>query len=164
MKRTTTLVAVATCLILSNALSVSARPVRIWYPNELWEKADLVVMATADNSQDEYKVENSRADTWVPVLTKFNVEAVLKGKMEKKSVLDKVSVTVRHYRYHDKTSEITVIDGPAFVEFNPEAKNQYLIFLAGKPDGTYEPLTGQYDPWQSFLVVEAYHQSKERKK
>jgi hypothetical protein len=150
--------------MLGNAFSVSARPVSIWSANELWEKADLVVMGTANTSQDEYKVENAKADTWIPVLTKFNIEAVLKGQTGKKSVADNVFLTVRHNRYFDRVSEIAVIDGPSFVEFDPEPKNQYLIFLVRKPDGVYEPLTGQYAPWQSFLMVEAYHQSKERKK
>ena len=165
MKRMMSLLAITACLVLANAFSASARPVRIWYPNELWEKADLVVIATAEASQDEYKVENAKADTWVPVLTKFDVQAVLKGELEKKSVLEKVSVTVRHNRYYGKMADGRfVIAGPGFVEFNPKAKNQYLIFLAGKPGGAYEPLTGQYDPWQSFLLLQQYQQSKEREK
>lgn len=164
MKRMMSILAAITCLGFANALSVSARPVRIWDPHDLWKKADLVVIATVETSQDEYQIDGAKADAWIPVLTKFDVQAVLKGKLEKKSVSDKVSVKVRHNRYADKTAEVTVVDGPSFVEFNPKARNRYLIFLARKQNGIYEPLTGQYDPWQSFLRLQQYDPSKERKK
>ena len=164
MKRTVSLLAVTACLVLAKVIPVWARPVQVWHTNELLEKADLVVIAIAESSQDEYKVENAKADTWVPVLTKFDVQAVLKGNLEKKPVSDKVSVTVRHNRYFDKMAEVKVIDGPSFIEFNPKAKNQYLIFLTGKPNEVYAPLSGQYDPWQSFLLLQPYQQSQEREK
>lgn len=150
------------CLLVNCAFSVSARPIQLWSPNELWKKADLVVMATAETSQDAYKIENPKADSWVPVLSKFDVQAVLKGNIKKIEASGKMLVTVRHYRYHDKMSEVAVVDGPAFVTFNPKRQNRYLVFLTRKPDGTYEPLSGQYDPWQSFLLTEEYKKSKEQ--
>lgn len=163
MKRKMSIPAAITCLLVINFPEVSmARPVRIWNPDELWEKADLVVIARAGTSHDERKVEAAKPDTWIPVVTEFDVQAVLKGRLEKSSEPGRQVVKVRHNRYHDSNSEITVIDGPAFVEFNPKAKNRYLIFLVGKPGGIFEPLSGQYDPWQSFLRLQEYHKSRER--
>ncbi len=164
MKKLLSLFALTACLVLANVLPASARPIQFWYPDELWEKADLVVMATAESSQDASSVPPTEAkpNTWISVLTKFNVQAVLKGDLGKKSVTDKMFVTVEHRRYFDKMAEVTEVDGPAFVKFNPEIKNQYMIFLKGTNGENYQPLTGQYDPWQSFLRLEQYNSSKEK--
>ena len=64
--------------------------------------------------------------------------------------------------HFSKEAEVTVIDGPVFVEFDPQKKNQYLAFLKRNADGTYEPLTGQYDPYGSFKLVQPYHVTRER--
>jgi hypothetical protein len=141
------------------ASSVSARPVKIWSFEELNEKADLVIVGTAISSADAKGLAypEAKADTWVSVDTVFQIDSTLKGDLK----TDKV--TVRHNRYYGNTPEITIIDGPSsFIEFNTKLKNQYLIFLKRTDDGSYVPLTGQYDPGNSFFLLQQYHISKER--
>lgn len=138
--------------------SVSARPVKIWSVEELHEKADLVVVGIAVSSADAKGLAypDAKTDTWVSVDTVFNIDCTLKGGLK----TDRV--TVRHNRYYEKKAEITTIDGPSFVEFNTNFKNQYLIFLKRTDHGSYEPLTGQYDPDNSFFLLQRFHISKER--
>jgi hypothetical protein len=70
---------------------------------------------------------------------------------------------VRHHRYFEAGSDVSVIDGPALLEFNSKLKNRYLIFLKRTEGGLFEPLTGQQDPGNSFLLLKEYHVSRERR-
>lgn len=140
------------------AASASARPVKVWSLKELHEKADLVIIGSALSSADakNHEYRDAKADTWVSVDTVFNVDSRLKGD------LTTDAITVRHHRYHNKSAEITTTDGPSFVEFHTRLKNQFLIFLKRTDSGLYEPLTGQYDPVDSFFMLQKYHVTKER--
>ncbi len=44
MKRRMSLLIASTCLVFVGVSSASARPVHFWYPKDLWENADLVVI------------------------------------------------------------------------------------------------------------------------
>ena len=138
-----------------------ARPVRSWSRADLWQKADLVLLAKAGDSHDESTPEKAKPETWVPVLTRFRVLTVMK-RSAGGNRSEAATVLVRHYRYFSPDSEITVVDGPGFVAFDPRKENEYLIFLSAREGGVYEPLTGQYDPWQSFLRIEPYTHAEER--
>lgn len=144
--------------LLIPASSASARPVKIWPFEELNEKADLVIVGSAISSADAkgFTYPDAKADTLVSVDTVFHIDCTLKGDLKSDNV------TVSHNRYYGKEAEITIIDGPSFIEFNTKLKNQYLIFLKRADDGSYKPLTGQYDPDNSFFVLQRYHISKER--
>lgn len=148
--------AFAVCL-LGLFVPSQARPVRMWGPDELAQKADLIVIATAQSTADEFRFDTPRAkpDTWIPVISVFDVQSVLKG-----SVVGK-TVVVRHYRYFSPSADITVVDGPAFVTFNPQLKNPYLIYLK-RVNGAYEPLSGQEDPCLSFSLLQPYQWSQEQ--
>ena len=135
-----------------------ARPVRMWYPDELGRKADVVVIATARSTADEAPPsDTSRAkpETWIPVVTVFDVQSVLKGVVVGKTL------TVHHFRYFSPSAEIAVVDGPVFVTFNPPRKNLYLIYLR-RVNGKLEPLSGQEDPWLSFSRLQPYQRSQEQ--
>ncbi len=140
------------------ALPVGARPVKMWSLQELTAKADLIVVATALFSQDAkgFAYPNAEAKTWVTVDTLFSVATVLKGDLKS------ATLTVQHFRYHDRNAAMTVIDGPSFIEFSASKKHQYLMFLERKGKGLYVPLTGQYDPVNSFFLLQNYHVSRER--
>lgn len=101
---------------------------------------------------------NAKPDTQIAVDTVFEISGVLKGKAKEKPL------AVRHYRYFSPKAENAVTDGPSFAKFDPELKVTYLIFLKISVDGTYEPLTGQVDPGNSFFRVDRYHVSRERQK
>lgn len=146
------------CFVLAPGIPATARPVRGWSTAELWAKADLVVIATAKSTQDaeNQRFDHPQDDTWVAVETVFDAQASLKGGLKEKTL------TLRHLRYYNKQAEVTVRDGPAFVEFDVHKKNSYLMFLKRGTDGLYEPLTGQTDPYQSFIMLQPYHVTKER--
>ena len=145
-------------LAAANAGGALARPVHLWSAGELAQKADLVIVATALSTRDTpgFAQKDSKADTWVPVETLFQVAAVLKGELKSRTA------TLPHYCYFGPEAEVAVIDGPSFVRFNPAARRQYLLFLKRAEDGALEPVSGQYDPDQSLKVLEEYHVSGER--
>jgi len=160
MLTTCRLAVLAIGLFLTLLLPANARPVRMWSPDELTQKADIIVIATIKSIEDEYskRMVSSipKADTWVPIESVFDVQAVLKGHLSNKTV------TIRHYRYFDKSAEVIVSDGPGFVEFNPAKKNQYLIYLKQRPGASYEPLSGQEYPYLSFSRLRPYQITSER--
>ena len=91
---------------------VAARPIQRWCSAELWEKADLVVIATVKSTQDvkNQQFDHPKDDTWVAIETVFDAVApLLKGNLKEKTL------TLRHYHYYDKQAEVTVIDGIVFV-------------------------------------------------
>jgi hypothetical protein len=151
-------VLVAVGLILGATVGAGARPVQLWYPADLWKKAQLVVVGTAKGTKDtcvEYG-QKPTPEMWVSVDTAFQVEAVPKGKLKGKTV------QMRHHRYYGSEAEVNIIDGPSFVEFNPAKQRKHMLFLKRGADGSWEPLTGQYDPWQSVIVLQEYHRDEER--
>jgi hypothetical protein len=156
------LIGTATTLLalIGLAQTISARPVELWSEERLWKEADLVLIGTAKATADLAvdRGEGKKRDSRVEVETTFAIERVLQGKYGGKTV------AVRHHRYFAKEAEIEVIDGPSFVEFNAKKQHRYLIFLKrteGEKD-VYQPLTGQYDPDQSFQQLVRYHVINER--
>lgn len=139
---------------------IGARPVELWSAEKLWKEADLVVIGVAQETKDSavYRGGARKPESWVQVETTFAVERVLQGKHEGKTV------PVLHHRYFGKESEIEIIDGPSFVEFDAMKKHRYVIFLKYAPGekNVYEPLTGQTDPDQSFQQLVEYHVTNER--
>jgi hypothetical protein len=135
------------CLALACAASIAKRPVRLWSSEDLVKEADVVVIATVQSSTHDaknHKYTNPKSETWVDVDTDFAVQATLKGKNVEKRL------TLRHKRYYSPTANISVVDGPAFVTFSSKTKTAFLLFLKQDAEGVYEPVTGQYDPDQSF--------------
>jgi len=137
------------CLLLMPALT-QARATHHWQPQELVQKADLVVIATVYSTGDDKnydpKVPHPGLGTWIPVETVFDVQAVLKGQISGKLL------TVRHYR---ENRAYLTIDGPAFITFAPNQKKRCLVYLQKRGDH-FEPVTGQYDPDQSFYQIQSY--------
>jgi hypothetical protein len=140
--------------------SVHARRLESWPYDQLLEKADLVVIATAVTGKDSGEI--SRDNLWkskfVGVNTNFSVKAVLKGKAGDK-------LTVFHYRLPAGT---LIEDGPLLVAFRTKGiknttkesniqmgKPSYLLFLKKRKDGRFELVSGQVDP---ALAVREMHQ------
>ncbi len=136
-------------LLLASGSLLHARPVKGWSLKQLHEAADVVVIGTVRSSADApgHEYPNAKDDTWIAVDTAFSVDCVLKGGL-RANIL-----TVRHHRYYDKKATIKTLDGPAFVEFRSRLTRKYLIFLRHADDGVFEPLTGQYDPGDSFFAL-----------
>jgi len=155
---------IALVVVLLLPVFAHGRPVKGWLFKELEEKANLIVIGTVESSDDakNWVYENPNNTTWVAVDSVFRVSAVLKGELKKNTLV------LRHHRFHDPNGEM-ILDGPTFVEFDPKLKHRYLMFLkkSKAEEGIvdhFEPLTGQYDPYQSFWLLERYHVTKERVK
>lgn len=165
-----TLICMALSLLSSAALS-SARALADWPYEELLAKSDLVVIAdpmATNTSSDTLEIEGRNSEEYQGLNTQFKSLAPLKGELKQETF------TVLHFRYFQS---VTVDNGALFVNFRqqellfegkltakPEkdgmseasarvsmgfGKPSYLLFLKLRPDGRYEPVTGQYDATMS---------------
>ncbi len=146
----------------SVASKVLARPVNVLSLDEQLQQAKLVVIATAIATRDKVEVKlDGTEDQTTPILTDFKVESVIRGTWPMDN--DRRIITLSHLRYVRQSAEISVVDGPTFVEFNPALKNRYLMYLKLGTEGRYEPVSGLYDPTFSFYELKPYHIAEERK-
>jgi hypothetical protein len=145
------------------ASGVSARPVHVLTWEETYRDASLIVIATPTGTRDysEFTVDGT-PDQTTNVLTEFRVESIVQGTLAPSTDNSPRTFSIRHLRYVNKSSEVSVVDGPAFVEFDPSFKNRYLIILK-RENEQYVPLSGQYDAPQSFFLLKPYHITDERK-
>ena len=153
-------------LFLGLALPASARPFRVWYADELAQKADVIVMATVLSNRDDhdFSKEAHKPDDLVTVLTTFGVDAVLKGDVPG-TIRSKEGqeIEVAHQRYFDPQSNIRIIDGASLTQFDAEKHPRILLFLQKTTSGRFMPLTGGYDDFQSFVELGKYFgMAKER--
>lgn len=139
------------------AAPVCARLLENWPYERLFKEADLVVIATSGETTDTK--DRFSAKGWKVELvgqdTQFVAQSILKGKMG----ADK-KLTVLHYRL---PKGIEVIDGPLLVRFRKDSialkgtingvafkgglgRPDYMLFLRLRPDGRYEPVSGEIDP------------------
>ena len=148
----------AASLLLVLLMPADARPFRGWNHDERVQKADLIVIATVRSTADAKGLDPVMTNPGNPgkvvVESVFDVQAVLKGGFKGRSLV------IEHEQYANKKDEITVVDGPAFITFDPKKKSQYLIYLQ-KVGEHYRPLTGWYDPWQSFFRLQPYAWSRD---
>jgi hypothetical protein len=119
---------------------------------ELFEKSDLVVIATPKSKTTDTKEQaylpnimrqdgngnKSRVDS-IGVETVFAVAAVLKGEKTTKHL------TLHHYR--EVQTDEGEMNGPDLVFFDPSyTLHSYLMFLVHESDGRFAPTGGQTDP------------------
>lgn len=118
------------------------RLVRVWYFEDLYRQADLVVIAEVIRSSDTKDiVADDRYGKRIGVTTLFTSLLTLKGKAAPE-------VTVYHSRL---ITPGTALNGPQLVAFEEHplphtAKKNYLLFLRHRTDGLYEPVSGLFDP------------------
>jgi len=172
-------------LMLTSLLSVSiasARKFENWPYERLFNKADIVVIATSDKTAaNEIQWIEPIFDSqhFVGIDTTLHIQTVLKGSASK-------VIKVQHFKYARKATRLE--DGPRFISFfsspisidvksaNSSApqlkeltsrrmslhnKPEYLVFLKQLDDGTYEPISGQIDPTfsvRALLSVESLKQ------
>jgi hypothetical protein len=117
---------------------------------EMLDKSDLVVIATALKSKDsterkkliDIDVINTTApeqlqDEVIGVETEFQTRVTLKGPK------DVTKFLLHHYRW---TLDEEVANGPNFIQIPSQRHGTFLMFLAREKDGRYAPVTGQFDP------------------
>ena len=133
------LVPLTTVLILLWIGTANARAVRTWSYQELLDKADLVVIATATATKDTAEHIDLPGFTAQPVIgveTRFEVSVVLKGDTTLKDLV------LHHYR----ADVLKAPNGPNLVTFDPTKQRAFLLFLVRETDGRYAPAFGQVDP------------------
>ena len=145
------------------ASRASARPVHILTTEETYRDASLIVIATPTGTRDalEFTVDGT-PDQTADVLTDFRIESIVQGSLAPTEDNRSRTITIRHLRYVNRSSEVSVVDGPSFVEFDPSFNNRYLIVLKRESEH-YVPLSGQHDAPQSFFLLKPYQITDERK-
>lgn len=149
--------AVAVALFVSSASVGEARLTRSWSYDQLWNAADIVVIAVATATRDRKETMPfpgvRRVDAKgknEPVVgqrmeTTFRVVVTLKGK-----AVDAKGRAVAKFPLHYYSVTGAMLDGPTLVSFDLRAKKQYLMFLKAGEDGQYVAVSGQTDPWFSI--------------
>ena len=90
----------ATAFLALSTGSIAARTVRLWSYQELFDKSDLVLIATPTGTSDTKEhidLPGFTGEHVVGVETKFSVSALLKGDPAQKEIL------LHHYRPADGT-------------------------------------------------------------
>jgi hypothetical protein len=133
-------------LILANAFLAYARlPAVRWTSQELYDRADLVVIAkyiSTTNTTEESVLPSISPDVHVIGLSsKFDITIVMKGDANLKRI------TLHHYKLAPLPPNTIMVNGPNLASFD-SAKDytRYLLFLNLEADGRYAPVFSQTSP------------------
>ena len=139
----------ALLVVLATVGIASGRITAAWTYQQMYDKADLVVIAYAVSTKDTAeRTTLNDLEPHVPVigvLSEFKTSLVLKGPR------DTATFQLHHYRFASPHDQLAA-NSPDLVRFS-EAHLPFLMFLLKEPDGRYAPLTGQTDP-ASHSVIE----------
>jgi hypothetical protein len=137
--------------IASGSTLVTARLVRPWTYQEIFDKSELVVIATFVSTRDTDE-RNILRDLTPPVkvvgvTTEFETRLVLKGPQNVSRF------QLHHFRFEDP-AQATWVDAPQLIRLPTPTRDgvhyagheTFLMFLRKEQDGRYAPTTGQTDP------------------
>lgn len=129
------------CLVIAFGLMPDghARLVKAWTYQEMFDQADLIVIARVVKTEDTAERGTILTLKAIEVVTDFRTHLVLKGDKNIKTF------QLRYYRLANLSDEETIANGPNLVEFSRE-NAPCLLFLVKARDGRYVPVTGQEDP------------------
>jgi len=141
---------VAGALVLLIAHPIEARGIYPWSYQEVYDRADIVVIARPESSEDTSEVTAITVPIGtfhvVGVNTTFHVKLVLKGDKGLKSLV------LHHFR--DADTNDARPEGPFLVAFGEAAMNsRFILFLTRESDGRYAPVTGQTDAHMSVIYI-----------
>ncbi len=133
---------IAVLLTFALASVAQAREIVTMSYQELYDKADLVIiakpLATQDTTEQTVLPGIGPALHVVGVSSELDISVVMKGQQGlKKCVL-------HHYRLANPQQPLK--NGPMLVSFDPKQDNRFLLFLRRETDGRYAPVAGQTDP------------------
>lgn len=135
----------AILLLLLLARVVFAHLMYDWSYQEMFKKADLVVVAKPASTTNTSERTTLSGDLHVVGLsTTFETLLILKGDKNLKIIV------LHHYRLSDPGE--VILNGPAFVDFRASNPLPFLLFLVKEPDGRYAPATDQIDPGASSVI------------
>ncbi|MEY2538815.1 MAG: hypothetical protein QOG67_2555 [Verrucomicrobiota bacterium] len=132
--------AVLPLAVLFVPIMVSARIMTGWMElDEVWNKADLVVIAKAVSTKDTAE-QTTLGDMQPPleatgVETEFETQLVFKG-----------SKSIKKFTLHHYKTDQDFADGPMFVYIPRDEHPFYLLFVIKEKDGRYAPTNDQIDP------------------
>jgi hypothetical protein len=136
-------------VVLATVGTSSGRITAAWTYQQMYDKADLVVIAYAVSTKDTAeRTTLNDLEPHVPVVgvtSEFKTSLVLKGPRE----LEKFQL--HHYRFASADDQLAA-NSPDLVRFS-ERHVPFLMLLVRERDGRYAPVTGQTDP-ASFSVLE----------
>jgi hypothetical protein len=120
-----------------------------WTYQEMFDKADLVVVAevlsTKDTDERSVLRDLKPPVNVIGIVTEFKSSLILKGSQNVKTF------HLHHYRLQSAGDEL-LTNGPDLVELSGQHQ-VFLLFLVKERDGRFAPVTGQTDP-ASFSVLE----------
>ena len=138
-------------LLLATASFAEARVSEAWSYQDLYDRADLVVLGVVTSTTDTTEatiLPNMRPDVHVfGVSTEFRIGGILKGDAHLKSCV------LHHYRLANPDSVLQ--DGPVLVSFDVTPQRHYLLFLTREADGRYKPVAGQMDSAKSIFKLDS---------
>ena len=127
----------------------TARITPTWTYQQMYDKADLVVIAYGVSTRDtSERTTLNDVEPHVPVIgvvSEFKTNLVLKGPR------DTGTFQLHHYRFASAHDQLAA-NSPDLIRLS-EAHLPFLMFLLKEPDGRYAPVTGQTDP-ASHSVIE----------
>ena len=135
-------------ILLGATAVATARLTRAWTYQEMFDAADLVVIARPTSTKDTD--ERSKVLDDIPVVgvfTEFETRLVLKGPKET------TAFTLHHYRL-ESTDDLNIVNGPWLIDIQiqPHRIFTFLLFLRRERDGVYAPVTDQTDPAGTSVI------------
>jgi hypothetical protein len=121
---------------------LSARLTRQWSYQEMFDNADLVVIATVLSTKDTG--ERTTLPDYDPSLVVIGVTTEFKSLVVLKGAKGITKFQLHHYRYRSANDEFAVANTPNLVRVG--AGKDFFLFLVKESDGRYAPVTGQTDP------------------
>jgi hypothetical protein len=136
-------------LMAGLAGSVTARISESWTYNQMFAKADLVVVGrrvvTKDLNERTTLTDVTPSVGVIGLITEFEPLLILKGEKNITQLL------LHHYRF-ESDKEQNVVNSPDLIRFT-DKHPIFLLFLTKESGGRYVPVTGQTDP-AAFSVLE----------
>jgi hypothetical protein len=124
---------------------VGAQLMYAWSYEEMFDKADLVVIARPLSTKETNEHKTWSGDLhFIGANTEFEKRLVLKGTKDVKRF-------VLHY-YKLVETNVAIINGPAPLTFDLKEPHAYLMFLIDKGNGTFAPATDEMDPG-TFSII-----------
>jgi hypothetical protein len=119
---------------------IGAHILEPWSYQQMFDKADVVIIATFVSSKDTSEHTMLRDMTppskVIGVVSDFETRLTLKGAKNLKGF------QLHHYRLDD----VEYSNGPSLIDIKLGRKPTFVLFLIKEKDGRYAPVTGQTDP------------------
>lgn len=125
-----------------------ARIVYTWTYQEMFDKADLVVIARYVSTKDTR--ERTTLEDIEPPIQGIGLVSEFESRLVLKGPKDITKFRLHHYRIENPE---LIANGPRLVTIEPGRHPTFLLFLIKERDGRYAPVSGQTDP-AAFSVVE----------